>query len=130
MRKQLAVAAIAAAALLGGGATGLILTVPGLAGAQSATTDPSTATTTAPTTNPAPAAPAAPTKPTELPKSMQDAIDGLVANHTLTQEQADAVKKALLDSLPAKGPRRPGGGSAGRGPGFGPAMGLVGAGLD
>jgi hypothetical protein len=77
-----------AAGLLGGGAAGLALGVPGLASAQSDET----------TTSEAPAA-----KP-ERGQWREDALAPLVANGTITQAQADAVIAALEAGRPAKGP--------------------------
>jgi hypothetical protein len=84
------------AGLLGGGAAGLLMTGTTLAGAQTA--DPNT-TTTAPAT-PAPAAGATKTPRADWAKSV---LDGLVADGTITQAQADKVLAGLQAARPAKG---------------------------
>ena len=112
MRKQLAAITIGGAALIGGGVAGAALGTSGLAFAQDASTavDDSTTTTTAPGTSGAtPAAEAAPSK-------VSDVLDGLVADGTLTREQADKVEAALKDA------------HAGPGLGHGPRGGRVGVG--
>ena len=48
--------------------------------------------------------------------AMRGALDGLVADGTITAEQADAVIAALVESMPARGPHGPGGPGM-RGPG-------------
>src|SRR5688572_23797063 len=90
-----------AAGLLGGGAAGLALGVPGLASAQSDET-----TTTEAPADPAPAAKA------DRGQWMTDALAPLVSNGTVTQAQADAVIAALEAGRPAKGS----GGHRGHGP--------------
>lgn len=84
-----------AAGLLGGGAAGLALGVPGLASAQS---DETTTTTDESTTTEAPAAKA------DSGRWMNDALAPLLSNGTITQAQADAVIAALEAGRPAKGP--------------------------
>jgi hypothetical protein len=79
------------AGLLGGGAAGIALGVPGLASAQSEE---------APTDE----APATPEEKPERGQWMTDALAPLVSNGTITQAQADAVIDALQNARPAKGP--------------------------
>lgn len=92
------------AGLLGGGAAGLLATGTTLAGAQTDST-----TTTAPAA-PAPADGTA--KPAKGAWS-KSVLDGLVADGTITQAQADKVQAALEAARPAKG----------RGHGHGPGRG-------
>jgi hypothetical protein len=88
--------------LVGGGAAGLALGVPGLSSAQSSdstTTSPPTAAgsgseTTTPTTTAKP----------DRSQWIQDALAPLVTAGTLTQAQADAVAQALQDAKPPGGP--------------------------
>ena len=94
MKKNHLAALGLATGLLAGGAAGLALGVPHLAGAQAVTTAP-------PTT--AAGADATP-KPGEPDGWMKDTLDQLVAKGTITQAQADEVLKALQDARPAKGP--------------------------
>ena len=91
-----------AAGLLGGGAAGLALGVPGLASAQS---DETTTATEAP-------AASDPATKADRGQWMKDALAPLVSNDTITQAQADAVIGALNEARPAKGP----GGHHGHGP--------------
>jgi hypothetical protein len=102
-----------AAGLLGGGAAGMALGLPGFAGAQES---PSTT---------APADPNAPAATAKLSRGawMRDALASLVAKGTITQEQADAVIAALEEARPAKGPGH-------RGPRGKGARGIFGRGLD
>lgn len=95
------------AGLLGGGAAGLALGVPGFAGAQAA--DPGSSSSTAPA-DPAPADPAP--KP-ERGARLRNALAPLVEKGTITQAQADAVIAALEAAKPAKGPGRHGPGGKG-----------------
>ncbi len=98
------------AGLLGGGAAGVALGVPGFAGAQtgeSASTAPAD-----------PNASANPAKP-DRAQWMRDALAPLVAKGTIDQAQADAVIEALEAARPAKGPGDHGPGKRGRGL-FGP----------
>jgi hypothetical protein len=95
--------------MVAGGAAGMLLGIPGVSHADSAvtagaqpTTDATTATTTAPTTPGAPGGRKAP-----FNTAIDNALKGLVDNKTLTQDQADAVKKALQDQLGAMAPRGP-----------------------
>jgi hypothetical protein len=83
------------AGLLGGGAAGVALGLPGFAGAQTSDSSPST------TTPADPKAPAAPAKP-DRGAWMRDALAPLVANNTISQAQADAVIAALEAARPAK----------------------------
>jgi hypothetical protein len=85
------------AGLLGGGAAGVALGLPGFAGAQA--TDPGSSSSTAPA-DPAPAAPARP----ERGAWLKDALAPLVEKGTITQTQADAVIAALEAAKPPKGP--------------------------
>lgn len=90
------------AGLLGGGAAGAALGLPGFAGAQTA-----------------PADPAVPAKP-DRAAWMRGALAPLVEKGTITQAQADAVISALEAARPAKGPRDHGPGGKGfRGGPFG-----------
>jgi hypothetical protein len=90
------------AGLLGGGAAGMALGIPGFAGAQSS--DPPSTT--------APANPAAPAKP-ERGAWVRGALAPLVEKGTINQAQADAVIAALEAAKPAKGPGRHGPGGKG-----------------
>lgn len=116
MRKHLAAATLAATSVVGLGA-GFALGSPNLAGAQ---TSPSTTVTAAP-------APTDPAKPARV-NPVDDALAKLVKDGTITQTQADAVKKAIQDARPAGGPGGPGHGGRDHGPrggmaGFGMADG-------
>ncbi|HEX9259523.1 MAG TPA: hypothetical protein VF855_08285 [Acidimicrobiales bacterium] len=103
MNKRLAIITVSAA--LAGGAAGMVINIPGLASAQS---DNGTDTTQTITAASGAEAAAAEQAPTDLPPAMAAAIKGLVDNGTLTQTQADAVTKALLDARPeGRGPRGP-----------------------
>ena len=95
------------AGLLGGGAAGVTLGLPGFAGAQ--TGDPGSSSSTAPA-DPAPTDRAP--KP-ERGARVRDALAPLVAKGTITQAQADAVIAALEAAKPAKGLRGPGPGGKG-----------------
>ena len=114
MRKHLAAATVAVASVAGLGA-GFALGSPNLVGAQTASSSTTTATTAA-------AAPATtdPAKPAARINPVDDALAKLVKDGTITQTQADAVKKAIQDARPA-------GGSGGRG--HGPRGGIGGFGL-
>ncbi|MDQ3945026.1 MAG: hypothetical protein M3357_07760 [Actinomycetota bacterium] len=92
------------AGLLGGGAAGMALGLPGFAGAQ--TTDSSPSTT-------APADPAAPAPKPERGAWLRGALAPLVEKGTITQSQADAVIAALEAAKPVKGPGRHGPGGKG-----------------
>lgn len=85
------------AGLLGGGAAGLALGVPGLAGAQS-----TTSTTTAPSSS----GNSGTITPADKSGWMKETLDGLVAKGTITQAQADEVLAALRDAKPEMGPGR------------------------
>jgi hypothetical protein len=102
------------AGLIGGGAAGLALGLPGFAGAQA--TDPGSSSSTAP------ADPATPAKPAPKPERgawARDALAPLVEKGTITQAQADAVIAALEAARPAKGPGRHGPDGKGFRGGFG-----------
>jgi polyhydroxyalkanoate synthesis regulator phasin len=140
MNKRLAGTGLAIGLVAGAGA-GLILEISGNAGAASgrtvtaaavgASTD-ATTDTTAPGDTTAPATPAKPDPSTRL----QDVLKPLVADGTITQDQADKVVAALVAARPNGGPGGlPGGGPLGGhrgpgGPGFGGPGGLIGQGLD
>jgi hypothetical protein len=113
MRKHLAAATVAVASVAGLGA-GFALGAPNLAGAQ----------TTSSTTAAAAPAPTDPAKPARV-NPVDDALAKLVKDGTITQTQADAVKKAIQDARPAGGQGGPGGGHGPRGGmgGFGMADG-------
>jgi hypothetical protein len=113
MRKHLAAATVAVASVAGLGA-GFALGSPTFAGAQ--TSPSTTAATTAPPAAPAPTDPARPARVNPV----DDALAKLVKDGTITQSQADAVKKAIQDARPAGG--RDHGPRGGRG-GFGLADG-------
>ncbi len=81
------------AGLLGGGSAGLLMTGTTLAGAQTAEAPATPAT-------PDPAAGATKTPRADWAKS---ALDGLVADGTITQAQADKVQAALRAARPGKG---------------------------
>ena len=98
------------AGLLGGGAAGMALGLPGFAGAQTSDSSPSTT---------APADPAARAPKPERGAWLRDTLAPLVEKGTITQAQADAVIAALEAAKPAKGPRghAPGGKAFRGGPG-------------
>jgi polyhydroxyalkanoate synthesis regulator phasin len=111
--------------LAAGGATAVAVGTPGLAGAASpaasSSTDDSTDTTTAPSTSATtdeststdstePADPADPVKPAPG-EFLQETLQPLIDDGTLTQEQADKVIAALQEARPFAG--------RGHGPGFG-----------
>jgi hypothetical protein len=110
MKKRLTALGLTAG-LLGGGAAGLALGVPGLSSAQTGGTD--STTTTAPAPAPAPA-----TAKPDRSAWIQQALAPLVTAGTITQAQADAVAQALQNAKPAPGP---GHGPSGR---FGIGLGL------
>lgn len=95
MRRTIAVAGITAAALAGGAVAGITLFTPAVGIAQEATTDPTTAETTPSDETTAPA----------RPSWVDDVLDGLVADGTLTQDQADKVGAAFDAAAPERGPR-------------------------
>jgi hypothetical protein len=92
MRKHLAAATVAVASVAGLGA-GFALGSPNLVGAQTASSSTTTATTAAATADPA--------KPAVRVNPVDDALAKLVKDGTITQTQADAVKKAIQDARPA-----------------------------
>ncbi len=108
MHKSIAALAVAAA-VAGGGAAGALLGMPGLSVAQSS--DSSTTTAEPPAQAPAQVpdqAPATPAPAEPAPGGVKGggkqgaldrALQGLVDNGTLTQQQADAVRKALADEM-------------------------------
>jgi len=105
--KKSVVAAGLGAGLLGGSAAGLVLTGASVSGAQEATTtqsesgaDSSTSGSTE-TTRP---------DPTE---HLAEALAPLVADGTITQDQADAVTAALAEAMPPQGAGGPGMGHGG-----------------
>lgn len=89
------------AGLVGGGAAGVALGVPGFAGAQ--TSDPNSATSSS---GPAAGSAPAPAPSPDRAAWMRNALAPLVANGTISQAQADAVVAALQAAKPAraKGP--------------------------
>lgn len=94
-----------AAAVMAGGATGIVLNTTGSAGAAAVTTpDTSTDTTTDATTDG--------TATPERGARMQEALQSLVDSGTLTQEQLDQVISTLQENRPERGD---GGGRHGRG---------------
>jgi len=103
MKKRFAAAGLAAG-LTGGAIAGIALTHPSISGAQTDTTTPSTA----PSSNGDQPAP-------ERGAWIDEALAPLVANGTINQAQADAVKSALEAAKPPMGHGGPGFG----GPGFG-----------
>jgi antitoxin component of RelBE/YafQ-DinJ toxin-antitoxin module len=114
MRKHLAAATVAVASVAGLGA-GFALGSPNLVGAQTSSSSTTTATTAPATTDPA--------KPAARVNPVDDALAKLVKDGTITQTQADAVKKAIQDARPAGGPGGRGHGPRGGMGGFGLAEG-------
>jgi hypothetical protein len=88
MQKRLAMFGLVAG-LVGGSVAGATLAAPGLVGAQSPSTTPSTAAG----------------DPAKADESgwVRKAIDPLVANGTITQAQADAVVNTLQQAKPERG---------------------------
>ncbi len=111
MRKRLAAAALSASIATGAG-VGAMLFTPLSATAQTETT-----TEEAPATDQAP--------PAEPGASVEDALQGLVDNGTITADQATAVADALEAARPQGGPGGPGG-HHGRGPGLDAAAETIG----
>lgn len=111
--KKSVVAAGLGAGLLGGSAAGLVLSGASVSGAQEATTTQSESGTdssssaTSGTTRPDPA------------EHFAEALAPLVADGTITQDQADAVTAALAEAMPADGAGGPGGPGMGHGGGPG-----------
>jgi polyhydroxyalkanoate synthesis regulator phasin len=104
-----------AAGLLGGGAVGLILTVPGLTSAATDSTSTTEPVTTVVATDTVDATDTA--TDTAVPDRgarLRDALQSLVDDGTITAAQADAVAEHLAASMP-----RGGGGGHGRHGGFG-----------
>jgi hypothetical protein len=110
MRKHLAAATVAVASVAGLGA-GFALGSPNLVGAQTASSSTTTAT--------AAPAPTDPAKPAARVNPVDDALAKLVKDGTITQTQADAVKKAIQDARPADGSGGRGHGPRGGMGGFG-----------
>ncbi len=118
--KKSVVAAGLSAGMIGGGVAGVVFGTPLSLGAQeSSTTVPSSSDSTAPSEKPDSTAPAdksetrAPAdKADDTARSeerrakrseyLQSTLEPLVKAGTITQAQADAVVKALLDAVPAK----------------------------
>lgn len=137
-RRFMAGAAVAAAVAVGG-LTVAAFNPLGVVGAQGETT-----TTEAPAEQPAaPEAPAAQPAEPEAPaaqpaqpavpdsgagrrggvnKVLDDSLAALVADGTLTQAQADAVKAKVAETAKAAFGERRGGRGGGHGPGFGPKL--------
>jgi hypothetical protein len=114
-----------AAGLLGGGAVGLVLTVPGLAGASDAPavqpvdTEPdgtAPADTQPADTEPDGTAPADTDLRPRHEERLRDVLQPLVDDGTLTAEQLDAVVARLGEARPDRGPGHHRGGE-GHGPG-------------
>jgi hypothetical protein len=110
MRKHLAAATVAVASVAGLGG-GFALGSPNLVGAQTASSSTTTAT--------AAPAPTDPVKPAARVNPVDDALAKLVKDGTITQTQADAVKKAIQDARPADGSGGRGHGPRGGMGGFG-----------
>jgi hypothetical protein len=109
MKKQMAAVAVSAA-LLGGGAVGMVLGAPAIASADSTGSTSSsgasgTATSGSDATRATPGA------------WVDDVFEQLVKDGTITQAQADKVQAALEAARPEGGPGGPGG-PGGRGPGL------------
>jgi hypothetical protein len=104
MKKQLGLAALGLAGLTAGAGAGLVLT--GGSGGAAAQTSPTAPDTTAPDSSaPDTSAPDSTDADTKDPGSwLQDALAPLVADGTITQDQADAVVAALQEARPDRGP--------------------------
>lgn len=109
MNKKLAAIALSAG-LLTGGAAGLLLTVPGVSGAATSTTEVPTTDSTTDITG----------RDAQRGQWVTDALATLVADGTITQAQADAVQAALEAARPERpeGDMGGRGGRGGRGPGL------------
>jgi hypothetical protein len=106
MNKKMAAIGLTAG-LAAGGAAGLIVAVPAISGAQTATTEATPDTTAPPTTDPTTTDPSADAP--DPASHIADALSPLIADGTLTQEQADKVTEALKNA----GPMGHGGGGRG-----------------
>jgi hypothetical protein len=100
-KNRLAIVGLAAG-LIGGGAAGIALTAPGIASGQSPSSDSTTSTTTKDGTS------ADNAEKPDHSSFLDDALAPLVKNGTITQAQADAVKKAIEDARPDRDFRGPG----------------------
>jgi hypothetical protein len=118
-KNRLAIVGLAAG-LLGGGAAGIALTSPGTASGQTASTESTPSTTAKDGAGSGPAA------NTDKHDFLDHALAPLVKDGTITQSQADAVKKAIEDARPDHPMRGPGSRmfGAGRGP-FGDVFGAA-----
>jgi len=106
-KNRLAIVGLAAG-LLGGGAAGIALTSPGTASRQTASTDATTTTTADGGTSSSGSGTPGSSATTEHHDFLDDALAPLVKDGTITQSQADAVKKAIEDARPDHGIRGPG----------------------
>jgi hypothetical protein len=125
-KNRLAIVGLAAG-LIGGGVAGIALTSPGIASGQSTSSDSTTSTTTKDGTN---------AEKPDRGHFLDDALAPLVENGTITQAQADAVKKAIEDARPDRGDFGPdvhgrfGGGHGPFGDVFGAAAKAIGVSVD
>ncbi len=131
-QKRLAIAGMTGALLLGAG-TGVVLNLPGSAGASSnvvaAATTPTDPAASTGSTNDSGTATDTGTDSHGPGQFLKDSLATLVASGTITQAQADAITAAVDANRPTGGPRMGDGDGdhAGRGPG-GPGMGRGGRG--